>query len=161
MIDKLQQYLQRLAPRERWIVLGGAVLVVVLAIMAAVLPLQRRVSATAARIEQKRSDLVWLRSVGPQLAMLQVTRPAMSSNESLVVLVDRTARESGFGKSLGPSQPSGDGGLNVRFDKVPFDSLVTWLSQLHERYGISVDSATVDAANEAGMVTATLLLRPG
>jgi general secretion pathway protein M len=162
MIEKLQQYLQQLSPRERLIVLGGAVLAVLLIITATVLPLQRRVSAASARVEQKRGDLIWLRSVGPQLAMLQVTRPATpASNESLVVLVDRTARESGLGKSLGPSQPSGDGALSVRIDKVPFDSLVAWLSQLHERYGISVESASVDRANEAGMVTATLVLRPG
>jgi len=58
------------------------------------------------------------------------------------------------------SQPSGDGGLNVRFEKMPFDQLVTWLSTLHEQYGVRVDSATVDSASEAGTVSAVLVLHP-
>jgi general secretion pathway protein M len=159
MIDKIQQYLQRLSPRERWMVIGGGVLALLLLIVAIVTPLQTRVSATAARVEKKRDDLVWLRSMAPQLSSLQVIRRPQL-NESLVVLVDRTAREAGFAKSLVGSQPSGDGGLNVRFEKMPFDTLVSWLSTLRDQYGVRVDSATVDSAAEPGTVTATLVLHP-
>jgi type II secretory pathway component PulM len=81
--------------------------------------------------------------------------------ESLVVVVDRSARESGLAKSLVGSQPSGDGGLNVRLDQTPFDTLIGWLSQLRERYGVRVDSATIDAAKGSGNVTATLVLHAG
>jgi general secretion pathway protein M len=160
MIERLQQYLQRLSARERWMVGGGGILALILLILAIVLPLQTRVSATQARIEKKRDDLMWLRSMSPQLAALQTARPP-ALTESLVVLIDRTARESGIGKSLVNSQPSGDGGLNVRLEKMPFDSLISWLAQLNERYGVRVDSATVDAANENGTVTATLILHAG
>ena len=160
MIERIQQYLQQLSARERWMVGGGGILALILLILAIVLPLQSRVSATQARIEKKRDDLMWLRSMTPQLAALQTARPP-ALTESLVVLIDRTARESGIGKSLVNSQPSGDGGLNVRLEKMPFDSLITWLSQLNERYGVRVDSATVDAANENGTVTATLILHAG
>lgn len=161
MIEQLQQYLQRLSARERWMVLGGAIAVVLLIVIAAVLPLQRSVQAAQHRVEKKRDDLVWLRSMAPQLSSLQ-TRPAPTLNESLIALVDRTARESGIGKNLaGPSQPSGDGGLSVRFEKMPFDSLVAWLSQLREHYGVRVESAAVEAAPEPGTVTATLVLHAG
>jgi general secretion pathway protein M len=160
MIERLQQYLQQLSARERWMVIGGAALALILLVLAIVLPLQTRVSATQARIEKKRDDLIWLRSMTPQLATLQTARPP-TLTESLVVLIDRTAREAGIGKSLVNSQPSGDGGLNVRLEKMPFDSLIAWLAQLNERYGVRVDSATVDAASENGTVTATLILHAG
>jgi len=91
---------------------------------------------------------------------LQVAAPP-PLRESLVVLVDRTARESGLAKSLAGSQPSGDGGLNVRLDQTPFDTLVAWLSQLRERYGVRVDAATIDAGKDSGNVTATLVLHAG
>jgi general secretion pathway protein M len=161
MIEQIQQYLQRLSPRERLMVLVGGAVIVVLLIAAIVMPLQLLVTAAEQRVEKKRNDLVWLRSNASQLATLQATRTP-TLNESLVVLVDRTARESGIGKSLvGGSQPSGDGGLSVRFEKMPFDTLVAWLSQLRENYGVRVESATVDAANEAGTVTGTLVLHSG
>jgi general secretion pathway protein M len=160
MIERVAQYLQRLQPRERRMVLIGAVAALLLIIIATVLPLQRSVTAVEQRVERKRDDLQWLRSMAPQLAGLQVSAPP-PLRESLVVLVDRTARESGLAKSLAGSQPSGDGGLNVRLDQTPFDTLVAWLSQLRERYGVRVDSATIDAGKDRGNVTATLVLHAG
>jgi general secretion pathway protein M len=160
MIERLVQYLQRLEPRERRILLAGAVAAALLIIVATVLPLQRSVAAVEQRVERKRDDLQWLRSMAPQLAGLQGSAPP-PLRESLVVVVDRSARESGLAKSLVGSQPSGDGGLNVRLDQTPFDTLIMWLSQLRERYGVRVDSATIDAGKGSGNVTATLVLHAG
>ena len=150
--------LSRLGERERRIVLIGAALAIVLLILAVWLPLQQSVSAGADRIEHKRDDLGWLQSIAPQLGSPAVTAPA-PLRESLVALVDRTARDGGIGKSLVGSQPSGNGGLNVRFEQASFDSLVSWLSQLGERYGVHAESATIDAAGMPGIVNATLVLR--
>ncbi|MGC2462441.1 MAG: type II secretion system protein M [Steroidobacteraceae bacterium] len=160
MIERVWQYLERLEPRERRMVLFGAVAAVLLVVVATVVPLQRSVAAVEQRVERKRDDLQWLRSMAPQLAGLQRTAPP-PLRESLVVLVDRTARESGLTKSLVGSQPSGDGGLNVRLDQTPFDTLIGWLSQLRERYGVRVDSATIDAGKGSGNVNATLVLHAG
>jgi type II secretory pathway component PulM len=51
--------------------------------------------------------------------------------------------------------------LNVRLDQTPFDTLVAWLSQLRERYGVRVESATIDAGKGSGNVTASLVLHAG
>jgi general secretion pathway protein M len=160
MIERVLQYLQAREPRERRILLFGAIAAVLLIIVAAVLPLQRSVAAVEQRVERKRNDLQWLRSMAPQLAGLQGSAPPPLT-ESLVVVVDRTARESGLAKSLVGSQESGDGGLNVRLDQTPFDTLIGWLAQLRERYGVRVDSATIDAGKGSGNVTATLVLHAG
>lgn len=158
MMERILQSLSRLSERERRLVLAGAIAAVLILILGVLLPMQRRVAASTVRIEQRRDDLSWLRSVAPQLTALQVTAPA-PLRESLVALVDRTARESGLSKSLVGSQPSGNGALSVRFEQAPFDELITWLSQLGERYGIGTDSASIDAGKSAGAVNATLVLR--
>jgi type II secretory pathway component PulM len=67
MIERVMQYLQRLEPRERRMLLFGAVAAVLLIIVATVLPLQRSVAAVQQRVERKRDDLQWLRSMAPQL----------------------------------------------------------------------------------------------
>jgi general secretion pathway protein M len=154
----IAQALDRMNERERRLVIIGAVAAVLLLVIGVVIPLQRSVNVAAERIERKRDDLGWLRSMAPQLGTLRLSTP-QPLHESLVVLVDRTARESGLGKSLVGSQPSGNGGLNVHFEQVPFDSLVTWLSQLGERYGVHAESATIDAGSSPGTVNATLVLR--
>lgn len=150
--------LSRLGERERRIVLIGGAVALVLLVLAVLLPLQQSVSTAAERIEHKRDDLSWLQSMAPQLGSLAVTAPA-PLHESLVALADRTARDGGIGKSLVGSQPSDNGGLNVHFEQVPFDALVSWLSQLGDRYGVQADSATIEAAAMPGVVNANLVLR--
>jgi general secretion pathway protein M len=155
---QLPQSLSRLSQREQRVVLLGGIAAAVLLILAVVVPLQRSVTAGAQRIDRKRDDLAWLRSRGPQLGGALPSHATAPLHESLVVLVDRTARDAGIGKSLVGSQPSGDGGLDVRLEQAPFDAMVAWLSQLSERYGVRADSATIDAAKSAGTVNATLVL---
>src|SRR5579863_10459203 len=134
-MDALLRYYSGLSPRDQRIALYGGIAAAVLLILAIVLPLQRHVGALEQRVAQKRDDLVWLRSMAPQLAGLQTSGPP-PMNESLVVVVDRTARQAGLERNLVGSQPSGDGGLNVRLEQTSFDLLVSWLSQLRESYGV-------------------------
>jgi len=156
-MQAILQYFARLDARQRHIAIIGGVAAVLLLIIAVVLPLQRSVGAAQQRVERKRDDLVWLRSMVPQLAGLSASAPP-PLRESLVVLVDRTARQAGLEKALVGSQPSGDGGLNVHLEQTPFDSLVAWLAQLRESYGVRVDSAVVDTGNAVGTVNASLVL---
>ena len=158
MMDRVQQFYGRLALREQRVVLFGAVATLVLLVVIVLLPLQTGVTAAAQRVAQKRDDLSWLQSLGPRLSTLRTATP-QPLHESLVVLVDRTARDAGIGKSLVGSEPSGNGGLNVRLEQAPFDELVTWLSQLGERYGVQAESASFQGAKATGTVDATLVLR--
>jgi general secretion pathway protein M len=156
-MQALLDYYARLSGREQRIALVGAVTAAILLLLAILLPLQRHVGELQQRVERKRSDLIWLRSMAPQLVGLRNSAPP-PMNESLVVLVDRTARQAGLERAVAGSMPSGDGGLNVRLEQTPFDGLVTWLSQLRQSYGVRVDSAVVEPGNAAGTVNATLVL---
>ena len=158
MMERVQLFYGRLSPRDQRVLLWGVIAALVLLIIAVLMPLQSGVSAAAARVTQKRDDLSWLQSLGPRLSSLRTPAPA-PLHESLVVLVDRTARDAGLGKSLVGSDPSGNGGLNVRFEQAPFDELAGWLTQIGERYGVRAESATFQADKAPGTVDATLVLR--
>src|SRR6516164_8070750 len=111
-----------LSPRERRMVLIGALALVAILIFGMLIPLDRSVAHTQQRLAKKRADLSWMQSVAPQIAMLP---PAAAANgESLLVIVDRSARESGLAGSLAGSEPGGQGNLSVRLEKAPFDALV-------------------------------------
>jgi general secretion pathway protein M len=111
------------------------------------------------RIATKQIDLAWMQGVAPVLAAAGPAVANAGSQESLVVLVDRTARESGLAQALTGSQPSGDGGLRVQLEKAPFNSLVAWMARLSEQNGVRVESASVDGAGEPGLVNAGVVLR--
>jgi general secretion pathway protein M len=145
--------------RERRLVMFGGIAAVVLLLVGVVLPLDRSVARTQERIEKKQADLVWMRTVAPELSAAGPVAEQPASQESMLVIVDRAARESGLGGSLVNSEPSGAGGLRVRLEKAPFGLIVGWLARLSDQHGIKVESATMDGAGEPGVVNAGLVLR--
>jgi general secretion pathway protein M len=154
----LRAWFDKLLPREQRIVLVGAVLTTCLLLFVALLPLEKKVSAVQQRVTTKQSDLAWMRSMAPRLATLRSTT-LHSGNESLVVLADRVARETGIARSLSGSQPGGNGTLSVRLEQVAFDSLTAWAAALLQQHGVHVISASIDHTATAGVVSATITLR--
>jgi len=158
-LASLRARFEALSPRERRTLLfGGAAAVLVLAV-GVLLPFEKRVAAAQQRVAQKQADVAWLRSLGPQLAQLAASPRLQNSGESLVVLVDRAAREQNIASQLTGSQPVGDGGLSVRFEQVPFDALAAWSASLVQRAGVHIASATVESAAGSGLVSASFVLR--
>jgi len=144
-------------PREQRALLIGAIVTPLILLLFGFMTLQKNVSAAEARLKQKRQDLAWLQAAVPQLvAQQQRFGNAGRPNESLLVTTDRVARESGL--TLSGSEPSGNGALRVRAEKAPFDSVVLWLGQLTQRYGVSIENASIDATEADGIVNATLVL---
>lgn len=158
-----RQWLAGLAPRERNLVyLAGGFAAIALVYFLFVLPLTTAAERREARIEQKTADLAWMRQVAPQVAAAAAADGgAAGSDESLVVLVDRTGREAGLGSAIRDQSPSGDLGLRLRMESASFDVLVAWLASLHQQYGVRVDAATIDAAGAPGLVNASITLTHG
>jgi type II secretory pathway component PulM len=158
----VRDWLANLAPRERQLVyLAGGFAAIALLYFAIVMPLNGMNARSAARVEKKAADLAWMQQVAPQVMAANAAGPAAASNESLVVLVDRTGREAGLGNSVRDQNPSGEHGLRLRLEGAPFDVLVAWLASLQQQYGVTVEAATIDAASGPGLVNASLTLAHG
>ena len=147
----------KLSERERRMVLLGGIAAVVLLILAIVLPLSRNISQARQRVTNKQVDLAYIQQATPELRSAGPVSQA--SGASLVVLIDSSARESGLGKALSSSEPTGDGGLRIRLERAPFDGLVAWLARIGQQHGVRVESAEIEQAGEAGLVNASLVLK--
>jgi len=145
--------------RERRMVMFGGIAAVLLLLVGVVLPLDRSVARAHDRIEKKQEDLRWMQAVGPELASAGPAIAQPATQESMLVIVDRAAREAGLGSALTNSEPSGTGGLRVRLEKAPFGLIIGWVARLSDQHGISVESANMDGAGEPGVVNAGLVLR--
>jgi type II secretory pathway component PulM len=147
-----------MSEREQRLVKFGGIGAVLILIFGVLLPLDSSVAKARARITQKQADLVWMRNVAPVLASSGPVHNG-GTGESLIVIVDRSARESGLEKALAGSEPNGPGGIQVRMEKAPFDAMIGWLSRLSQQNGIGVDGASIDSAGAPGMVNASIVLR--
>ena len=109
--------------------------------------------------------MVWARAYPPTSQVLQRAQalggsaPVGAATQSLVLLVDQTHRSHGLIRTLSRNQPDGADGIRVTFQAASFDSLVTWLVALQRSYGVAVESANFDGTRQAGLVSATLVLR--
>lgn len=161
-IAPIQQWFDKLAPRERWLVMGGALFALVALIFTlGIRPLYQARDAAAERITEQRQLLGDIEQVarrfGPQSGA-SVATPA--NGESVIVLVDRSTRERGLSSYLKRNQPEGSDGVRLRLENAPFDELLLWLSELQSGQGLAAVSASFDPSGEPGRVNANLVLSP-
>jgi general secretion pathway protein M len=160
-MQKLKDWFYSLQPRERTLVLcGGAALLLFAIYLLALAPFYSAVSSRAERVAKKQGDLAWMRSVGGEVLALSAssTVGVAPSNESLVVLIDRSARECGLGSSLTGQTPNGENGIRVRLEQAEFDKLVVCLGGLQQSHGVTIESANIDRTAKPGFVNASLVL---
>jgi general secretion pathway protein M len=158
----MKDWFLALAPRERLLVSIGAALVVVMLVWGLLLaPLFGATSAAASRVETKRDLLGFLYSAAAELKAApraSAARPDLA-DQSLVVIVDRSAREAGLGAALVRNQPVGEDGIRVRLENASFDVLAHWLAALNSGTGLAIESASFDRTPDDGHVNASLVFR--
>jgi general secretion pathway protein M len=150
----MRAWFDGLAPRERWILIGGIIAAVIILWWLALRPLQTGSASLRTAVESKQRLLL-------DLARLERVAPGGPSTRSapqttLVVLVDTTAKQHGL--QLARSRPNGPSGVDVTFQGVPFDVLVAWLMTLHGSYAVDVESASLSPGREQGLVNGQLSL---
>jgi type II secretory pathway component PulM len=144
-----------LQEREKRIVGIGALLVAVLIVFGGIiLPLDSAVSNAVKNKNQRTADLEWMRINAPEVQAGSAGLRT-DTNEAPMVLVDRIGREAGLGAAMRGTQPSGTG-VRVQLEAASFDTMVTWLANLDEHYGLAIESITVDRAARPGVVNANV-----
>jgi general secretion pathway protein M len=159
-MQQLKEWFASLQPRERIAVSVAAVLVAGMVIyVLGLAPFYRSVNQLETSLADRKADLAWMMSNADNVRMLVASRPPLAaSGESLVLLVDRTARESGLGEALTNQTPTGQEGIKVNLQEATFDMMMLWLNGLQVSQGITIQSATINRASKPGLVNVSLEL---
>jgi general secretion pathway protein M len=153
-MNKLRAWYAGLQQREQRVVaIGTVALAGLILVLGILVPLQSAVSNVVKSNETKRADLKWMQANAPEIRAAGQVPP--DTGEAPVVLVDRVAREAGLASALRGTQPNGTG-VRVQLEAAPFDTLVTWLATLDERYGLAIETITVDRGAQPGVVNASI-----
>jgi general secretion pathway protein M len=159
VLQSIKTWFHGLTTSERQLVIAaGAVLGIAVIYWALLAPLSRAVQVRESRVERKQEDLAWMRSMSGVIQQLNAAQPVSNGGESMVVLIDRSARQAGISSALTGQSPNGDHGMRVRLENAAFDSVVLWLSNLQQQYGIAIESASFDRSDKPGIVSASIVL---
>jgi general secretion pathway protein M len=154
-MNKLHAWYSGLQEREqRMVTIGSVAVALLILVLGILMPLQSAVSNAVGRNATKREDLAWMQANAPEIRASGNLLTA-NTGEAPVVLVDRVGREAGLASALRGTQPNGNG-VRVQLEAAPFDTLVTWLATLDERYGLSIETITLDRAARPGVVNASI-----
>jgi general secretion pathway protein M len=159
----MRDWWSTLAPRERLVILTGSILLAAFLILwLGLKPLFQGAGEARQRVAEKSVLLADLRSTATQIGdRARLTASLPSANESLVVIVDRSTRETGLATALKRNQPVSDDEIRVRFENASFNQVMAWLGLLHSNYRIEIDNAAFETMTEPGRVQASLVLKRG
>ncbi len=153
----MRDWFNSLRPRERLMIGSGAVAAGLIIVWGLIwLPVRSGSLELRDTVAEKRRLLT-------DLQRAELVQPSdgaggvPSRTQSLMVLIDSTARSSGL--SFTRTRQDGPDGMSVSFQSTSFDGILTWLIALERDYGISVESASFNMARERGLVTGQIFLR--
>ncbi|HHI91899.1 MAG TPA: type II secretion system protein M [Gammaproteobacteria bacterium] len=152
------------ANERRMLIVGGGLLLVMLLYIGIWEPLTNKVETLRISTAEQTALLTWMRSAAQEVKKLrgrdsQQAKPA--SGQSLLTLVDRTAKSGRLGTALKRVQPDGDEKVGVWLESANFDDLVRWLATLETRHDVRVVSSVFQALETAGRVDARLVFTTG
>ena len=159
----MKEWLAGLDPQERLLVYGAAgVLAVILVYVVLVHPFHSSYDRLRSGVEDRRATLQWMEESALKVKQLRGANPAAGKGmegRSLLSVTDDAARAAGLGAALKRVEPDGSTGVRVWLEDASFDSVVGWLGVMASRYGVDVDSASMERAEKRGRVNARLSLQ--
>lgn len=155
----------RLTLRERWLVGGGSALALALLLYALLWhPFYKRLNELRQTVVEQRAALHWMRQAAVEVKRLSAltdtaSQAAQRGGQSLLTLVDQTARTAGLSSALTRVEPQGDAQLRISLEKANFDTLVRWLGALEQEYGVAIVNVVVERQGGSGQVDVRLILQ--
>ena len=151
-----------LSQRERYLVGGAGVFLTIIILYAAIWdPIVGGAQRAELLLQKKQADLIWMQQSAAEVRALRQGSPGAGqqrTGQSLLGLIESTARQSKLSTGIQQVQPDGQNKVRLKLDNIPFDELLTWLDDLAYKYGVQVSEFSVERKPEAGRVDARLVL---
>ncbi len=150
--------LDRYTMREKAIVVGAVLVVIVLGLHAFVIePYQLRVAELEEQIEQQRDDLDWMRDAVTKLPAGGAGGNTAAISGTLANFIDQAVRRQGLSGQLSQMSPVGNDEIRMRYSGVEFNRLVNFIAQVNSR-GLDVKDIRISAVDNPGIVDSSIVL---
>ncbi len=150
-----------LSPRDRWLLIGGGVGVLLVLYLSLWLPMQRELSRLRTAVPQEKAQLAQMRVQAMEINQLRASGRVPLAGGNLLVNLEQSATTNGIRGRIVRMEPEGTGGARLSLEGVNFNALIGWLASLQDQGGVRIEKAIFEAQPSPGTVNARLTLRSG
>ena len=159
-LNPLRDQWNKLAPSERRLAtMGGMVVGVTLLYVLLWLPVQKELARLRVSVPDERAQLQRMRAQAASIKPLRARSGAKPAAGTLLSVIEQSASARGMRGFVTRLEADGGSGVQLTLDAVPFNSLLSWLSDLQDSYSLLIESTSLDAHTVPGTVNAKLKLR--
>ena len=147
--DSIKKYWFGLELRERWILGLGALFVALILFYAIIWqPWHKAINDMSARLPNLRTNVQWMRQQAEIVrngGVIKANTSTKGVNESLLAILEKTARASNLDKSIQQITPGqNDQEVRVVLEDASFNQWVSWIDLLYKDYLITVKQVTAE-----------------
>ncbi len=150
-----------LQQQERMTVAGGAIVLMLMLFYVAIWdPVHTGVAQLEKNIAKQGPLLEWMKQAASEVKALRGSQSAkkITSGQSLLSLIDSTAKKGQLGNALKRVKPDGDKKVSVWLEQASFDDMIKWLENINKTYAIEVSSLVIDRKDTPGIIDSRIVL---
>jgi len=163
LVTRVQKSLSGLNPRERLIVITGAVVLLVLGLyLFAWEPLIDKQESLSNSIRTQQELHSWMLQSAAKVRQLKGSGSHRRLNPgSMQSVINKTAKAALPGAVIKRVEKNRQQSVQVWIEQVAFDDMVKWLGNLQQKSGVRVESLVSERIEQAGRVNVRLVLKAG
>jgi type II secretory pathway component PulM len=151
--------LRGLSARDRLVIVGAGVGLLLVLYLSLWLPMQRELSRLRVSVPKEKVELAQMHVQAIEINQLRASGRVPSVGGNLLVNLEQSATANGIRPRIVRMEPEGTGGARLSLEGVHFNALIGWLSNLQTQGGVRIEKATFEAQAAAGTVNARIVLR--
>jgi len=159
----MKEWFNSLDARERKIVIGGGVFVLLLSIyFLGWEPVANNIVRLKKSNIENQQTLRWMKEKAAEVKLLSPNSNASKTGfngQSLLGVIDKTAKQNKLGNAIKRVQPEGESKALVRMEKAEFNRVVRWMEGLQRQQGIEVVSSVIERQSESGLVNVRIIFK--
>lgn len=160
-IAPLRDWLNKLESRERQIVIGGAIFLIITMFYLIIWdPIFSARDQQVQLLQTQQQTLDWMIETGNEIQALQsggASSVNRFKNQSISSLAERSAQSMGVKQQITKLETAKNG-VKVELEGADFDRLILWLSDMEQKYAIQASNIQIEKQDKPGAVEARVTL---
>jgi len=159
-LQQIKQWFDSLPQKERWMVSGTTVLILITLFYLIVWePVHLGLQTERQKQQSQKEVLLWMQQAATEVNTLRASgnrTTVIDKNKPITLVIEQSIKNSGLKSSVKKIESSGNNGARVSLNEAPFNQVLVWLNTLATHNGINVVSANIERSSVAGRADARL-----